>query len=123
MIDHIKWGGGTYVMESVHLQDQHYRQEMIIEKQLPADQLPTFLHWFITDGQTSREADFRDWLASQDPDKVLIGCIVLGYGDEYRATVRQWQGIADTHPNVKVWGVNGSTDFAPFAKELIALAE
>lgn len=123
MTQHIKWGGGTYVMPSVTLQEKHYRDEFVVEKQLPDDQMPVFMNWFITDGQASDEPRFRDWLASQDPEKVVVGCIVLGYDQAYLDTVKQWQRIAQTHQNVKVWGVNGSTDAEQFARELIALAE
>ncbi len=123
MMEHIHWGGGTYLMPSVQLQEQHYRQEMIEEKQLPEEQLPTFLNWFITDGQATDEPRFRSWLKNQDPDKVLVGCIVLGYDQAYRDTVEQWSNIAKDHQNVKVWGFNGSVDPEQYARELIALAE
>lgn len=123
MMQHIRWGGGTYLMPSVQLQDEHYRQEMIVEKNLPEDQLPTFLNWFITDGQATDETKFRGWLASRDPDKVLVGCIVLGFGSDYKDTVNQWTRIATEHQNVKVWGFDGSVDPEQYARELIALAE
>lgn len=110
--------GGTVIMPTVSYLDAHYMGEFG-ERDL-ADR-PKRARVVFTDGELKDARQFGQRLVenhvSEWPEEDWF-IAILGHGDEHDATLRQYQQIAEKHPNVHVYSFEEVTNPAEIAEDM-----